>query len=190
MTNQFKLPTYILAMGLAAFGVACGGEDDTMTTDTEVITTVNVTLTDSSNNTITGSFMDLDGDGGDPGMTMDLDGLVMGTTYTMTIQLLDETDSSDIEDITEEIQEEDDEHQFFFVTTGNVISVNITDTDANNLPVGLESEVTADAMGPGTLQIVLKHLPPLGDGTIQKTGTNTINDGDTDIDLTLNVTVQ
>ena len=184
-------------MGLLALGVACGDDDETSDPgeEGEVITTVNVTLTDGTE-TITAVWADPDGDGGNAPMITDPMPLTLGSTYTMSIEILNETESP-ADDITLEIQDEAEEHQFFFVTTGDIITVDITDTETDyatndvgdDLPVGLESEVVATATGTGTLNIVLKHLPPLN-GNIQKTGTNTINDGESDFDFNLNITVQ
>jgi hypothetical protein len=92
--------------------------------------------------------------------------------------------------ITDEVEEEGDEHQFYFSWTGNVFSnptgngnmdnrqdvVNYK--DENNLPIGLITEWTAaNSVISGRLHIALKHQPEL------KSATSTYNDGETDLDL-------
>ena len=66
------------------------------------------------------------------------------------------------EDITEEIEEEADEHQFWFTPAGGVsdrVTVSIDDLDSNGFPVGLEFTVTVTegAAATGTMQVVLSH---------------------------------
>ena len=190
-----------LSICLLATAVACGDDDETTPDDNEeeeVITTINLTLTATTGDVITASVVDMDGEGGADAVVTDPGPLTLGLDYSLSFELLNETETP-AEDITEEIEEEAEEHQFFYVTTGDVITVEITDVESDyamnmvgdDLPVGLAATVTATAAGPGTLRVVLKHLPALDDGaTIQKTGTNTINDGESDFDITFDVTVQ
>ena len=58
------------------------------------------------------SFQDLDGDGEDAPVINSGD-LAAGVTYNGSIELLNETESP-AEDITEEVEEEDLDHQFFY----------------------------------------------------------------------------
>ena len=112
------------------------------------------------------------------------------TEYTLTVELRNDLEG---EDITTEIMEEDDEHQFFFEFTEGIFSspegdgnidnrddpVNYNDFDENNLPVGLSTGwTTATTMSGGSFRIVLKHQPDI------KSATSTADDGGTDIDLT------
>lgn len=190
--------TKLLFIGLtvSAFAVACGDDDEeTIVEPPEVITTVNLTFTDGSN-TITAQWRDADGDGAGAPVVTDPSPLAANTTYSLSIELLNELESPP-EDITEEIREEAEEHQFFFPTTGGILDVMIDDVESDyadnlegdDLPVGLSSQVTTIMAGTGTLNVVLKHLPPLNDMP-QKTGTNTILDGESDIDVTFDITVQ
>ena len=185
----------LLCCSTLALVGACGDDDDPMTgeNEEELITTVNVTLT-GGGETITASWSDPEGDGNP--VIMDPMALTFGTDYALTMEILNESESP-AEDIGEEIQEEAEEHQFFYVTTGDILNVEINDVETDyamnlvgdDLPVGLTATVTATAAGTGTLNIVLKHLPPVN-GTPQKTGTNTINDGESDFDITFDVEVQ
>jgi len=160
----------------------------------EIITDVVLTFTpDGEGDVITARAQDPDGEGVLPLEVLDDILLQENTTYTMTISLTNEIEG---EDITEEIEEEDEEHMFFFGFTEGIFSdptgdgnvdnrpdpVNYNDFDSNNLPVGLSTDwTTTAAMNSGTLRIVLKHQPDI------KSETSSINDGGTDVDLTWNV---
>ena len=120
--------------------------------------------------------------------------LARGTTYQLDIKLLNSISG---EDLTEEVNEESDEHQLYFefseqifsdpVGTGNVVSnsgvVNYLDSDENGLPVGLSTKwTTRDDNGMvGTFRIILKHQPD------QKAASSDVNTGSTDLDLTWSV---
>ena len=160
----------------------------------EIITDVVLTFTsEDSSSVVTATAQDPDGEG-----PLDLEvggdiGLLPNTTYTLAITLSNEIEG---EDITEEIEEEDEEHMFFFAWTeglfaspagdGNVDSradtVNYLDEDENGLPVGLSTSwTTGDSVPNGTFQVILKHQPDV------KSDTSTVEDGGTDVDLTWNV---
>ncbi len=151
----------------------------------EVITTVNFTLTEVGNtsNVVTAQWRDLDGEGGsDPvisGFTLEA-----GKTYTGAIELLNEEEN---EDITEEVEEEADEHQFFYTPDAAIasrVTVTITDTDGNNLPVGLEYTVTvsAGAAVTGSINVVLGHYDDA-----PKDGTTRSDESDIDIDIPITI---
>lgn len=134
----------------------------------EVITTVNLTFSPDVGDPVTASWVDADGDGGaEP--TVEEIALTEGLAYTLTIELSNDLEAEP-EDITQEIQDEDDEHQFFFGgeavqsdATGDVegsyIEVVYGDMDDNGDPVGLTNEVNATAAGSGTLNVILRHMP-------------------------------
>jgi hypothetical protein len=87
------------------------------------------------------------------------------------------------EDLTEEIEEEANEHLFVFKPTGVNLSIAITDFDTNSpaLPIGLKSKWRTGATGNGNLQLILKHQPDSKNGTEAP--------GDTDIDLNFTTTI-
>ena len=91
----------------------CKKDDPVIPNEEEVITTLNYTLIPSDGGTpVVLSFQDLDGDGGDPPVITG-GTLAMNTTYNGSLELLNETETPP-GDITEEVEEEADEHQFFF----------------------------------------------------------------------------
>ena len=147
--------------------VACEGVDEPGddTEEGEVITTVVLELVGSTD-TITATWADPEDDG-DP--VIDDITLTAGETYAMSVSFLNELEDP-AEDITEEIMDEDDEHQVFFTGTavdgpaednaGAPTTHAYADTDANGLPVGLENDLTAEAAGNGMFTVTLRHLPP------------------------------
>jgi|JI7StandDraft_1071085.scaffolds.fasta_scaffold51652_2 hypothetical protein len=150
----------------------------------ELITTVKLTLTDASdsNNTFTVQWKDADGPGA---LAPVIDTLLLDTskTYNAVVSVLDET-KSPVDDITKEIKEEAEAHQFFYTLSSNLtgrVSITRTDKDLNNLPVGLELQLstTAGTSAQGTLNVVLSHY----DG-VPKTASPS---AESDIDITFPV---
>ncbi|MEO0733538.1 MAG: hypothetical protein AAFZ52_11930, partial [Bacteroidota bacterium] len=165
----------------------------------EVITDVILTWSPiNGGDTIRARAQDPDGPGVRDLEVLDDIELLESTEYTLTVELLNTIDD---EDITEEIEDEDDEHQFFFAFTdqaftspagdGNVDNrddpIDYDDMDENGLPVGLktlwETECAEIAGMMDTFRIVLKHQPDIKDDM------STAQDGETDIDLTFNVNI-
>ncbi len=181
-TIKKHLKTSLYIAFLATAITACKKDDDpvatpqTATHEEEVITTLTLTFTDSANvqPTVTATFRDPDGDGGNGPDKHDTIKLANGTTYNVAITLLNESETP-AEDMTAEIKDEDDEHLVCMTVTGANVSIVKTDTDGT-LPVGLESKWTTGAASNGTVQVTLKHQPGVKDGTCAP--------GDTDIDVT------
>ncbi len=191
-----------LVLSLAMVSTSCGDshvDEPHAHNHEEVITTVALTFSGEGDD-IKGAFRDADGDGGDE-PTTDAITLPADTTLTLDIELLNElVDQMDEEyEIGKEIAEEAEEHQIFF--SGTIFDGGVThayadkesDYTTNNvgddLPVGLKSTIVTTGAGSGTLIVTLKHQPPVND-TETKTATSTINDGDSDIEVTFNVTVE
>jgi hypothetical protein len=166
---------------------ACDKEDAHIENEEEVITTLNYTLTPTSGTAITASFQDLDGDGAGAA-TIDSIILSANTTYTGVFELLNETESP-AENITEEVSEEDEDHQFFFISGVSGLSVAYNDEDADGNPIGIQNTLTTGAAGSGTLTVVLRHEPNKS-GTDVASGDISNAGGETDIEVVFNVIVQ
>ena len=150
----------------------------------EVITTMTITLTAMGGSPITLESRDLDGDGPDAPVISVSDNLVANTVYAGTIILLNETITPE-ENITEEVEEEADEHQFFFNSTGAITDVDYGDQDDDGNPVGLIFTLSTGDAGTGSLTVTLRHEPKKpNDGTLADAG------GETDIAQTFPVTVE
>ena len=162
-------------------------DDDTPdpVNEEEVITTMTVTLTPSGGGTaITLRTQDLDGDGPNAPVVTVSGNLTSGVTYNGEIELLNETESP-AEDITLEVEEEDDEHQFFY-TIGSGLNATTTytsfDGDGNNL--GTEFTLAAGAASSGNLTFTLRHEPIKPNTGLSDAG------GETDIEATFSVVIQ
>ncbi|NMH89416.1 type 1 periplasmic binding fold superfamily protein [Flavivirga algicola] len=177
---------------LALLFVACSNDDNAPVPviEEEVITTLTATLVpNGSGTTITLQSRDLDGKDGPNAPVIDVSGnLAANTTYTGSFEILNETESP-AEDITEEIKEKDEEHQFFFQATNTIASFTYSDADGNGNPIGLSFTLTTGSAGSGTITITLRHEPNktangVKDGDITNAG------GETDIQASFSVTVQ
>ncbi len=167
---------------------SCDKDDPVIPNEEELITTVNYMLAPSGGgDAITLSFLDLDGDGGET-PTITGGTLAANETYTGTMELLNEAESPS-EDITEEIQEEDEEHQFFFQTDIAGLSVAYNDQDADGRPVGLSTTLTTTSAASGNITITLRH-EPVKDAAGVADGDITNADGETDIEITFPINVQ
>lgn len=204
--KNLRLLTLLIAT-IAMIG--CSDDDDAPEEENvvEVFTDVTLIFTPQGGGTpVTARAQDPDGTGAaglellDPAIT-----LATGTTYTLTFEILNALDANDVEDIGDEIEEEDDEHQFFFSFTdgafanptgnGNIDTasdpVNYEDEDSDaqdgsGNPVGLETTWTtsATASAGGSFTVLLKHQPDV------KTATSDSNTGDTDFNLTFVLNIQ
>lgn len=155
----------------------------------EVITTVRVTLTDEATlETKTFLYRDLDGDGPEaPVVTAD--NLTANASYLGSIEFLNELETP-VEDKTQEIIEEDEEHQVFFVSAATLnTQVTYLDADANNNPLGVEFRLTTGDASTGNLSVILIHdgdkfAEGASEGDITNVG------GETDIESNFSVVIE
>ena len=152
--------------------------------DGELITTVKLMMVNASNinDSITAIFRDLDGDGGNGPTVFDTIALYSYTGYNVTIFLLNES-VNPADTISNEVEEEAEEHQFFYTLTGGAaLSHSYNDADANGVPIGLKLTFTTAA---GTtdnnskIKVTLKHQP----GVKPATGQGDITLGTNDIEV-------
>lgn len=183
--NTKKKSIITMLFATLLFVVSCSDDDNPIAVDEEeTITTMTVSLTATGATAITLQSRDLDGDGPDDPVISISGNLAANTSYAGTIELLNETETP-AEDITEEVEEEDEEHQFFFSATGALTGVTYDDQDGNGNPVGLEFTLTTGDAGSGSLQVTLRHEPTKpNDGTLADAG------GETDIAQTFSVVIE
>jgi len=173
-----KFLSLFLAIGLVM--TSCDSDDDNMpVNEEEVITTLTATLM-GGGSTITLTSRDLDGDGPNAPVVTVSGALAAGTTYTGSLDLLNETEDP-AESITEEIAEEDDEHQFFFAS--DVATFAYADMDGDGNPIGLAFTMTTGAAGTGDVTITLRHEPAKSAAGVSG-GDITNAGGETDISVT------
>lgn len=180
--SRFRLAAALLAAPLV-FSACSDDDDPTPDEENEQITTVTYLLTPTTGGgaAVTATWRDTDGTGGSAPTIGSL-GLRPNTTYTGSIVLLDET-KSPVADVTEEVEEESDEHLLVYASTpASLLAITRTDRDSKNLEVGLATQLVTNAAGIGSLRVTLRHQPVGKDGTATP--------GDTDVEVTFPVTVQ
>ena len=162
--------------------------------DEEIITDVTLTfMPRNGGEPVIARAQDPDGEGILGLEILDDINLGLGQEYDLSLTV---TNAVAGEDITEEIEEEDDEHMFFFAWTNGLFSspsgdgnidnrmdpMNYLDFDENNNPVGLQTNWTvSNSMQSGTFRLVLKHQPD------SKSASSSSTDGATDLDLSWDV---
>lgn len=189
------------------FATACGDvENPEGEEENEVITTLVLTFTPvAGGDALEFSWADVENDGNP---VIDDIALSDADDYDVTVSFLNELEDP-AEDITLEIQDEDDEHQIFFTGTAvqgpatgtnasAVVEHAYADSDADGLPVGLDNTFTTLGTGSGELTVTLRHLPPengeavkvsgLAD-TVASDGFGAIG-GDNDVQVTFALDVQ
>ena len=165
-------------------------EDPIIPNEEEVITTLKLTLIDqATNDTLHFVFQDLSGVGTPP-IFSSTDTLSPNKTYSGMLELLNEQETP-ADTITNEIEDEAEEHQFFYQTDVSSLSINYADTDMDGNPIGLASTFVTgpDTNQMGTLTITLRHEPnKFGQGVSGGDITNA--GGETDIEVNFNIYVE
>jgi hypothetical protein len=175
-------------LGLVLLMSACNNDDPQPVNEEEEITTLRITFTAAGEAPISFNWRDLDGEGG-TAPVIDAITLNASKTYEASILVLNENEAINLENesynVTLEVSEEDDEHQFFYTKSAGLnLTHSYDDLDANGNPVGINSIFLTGAASTGTLTVTLKHQPGI------KSATTGINDGETDIAVTFNTTIQ
>jgi hypothetical protein len=169
---------------------SCSKDDPIIPNEEELITTVTYTLTpNDGGQAVVFSFQDLDGDGGNEPIIQNAI-LSSGTTYSGTLELLNEVEDP-VEDITDEVREEGADHQFFFqISNGSNLSIDYNDSDVGGFPIGIETIVTTgEPQANGGLTIVLKHEPEKDASGVQS-GDIANAGGETDIQVNFEFSIQ
>ena len=170
------------------FLASCEKADPIIPNEEEVITTLIYTLSPISGGAPSVfKFVDLDGNGGNAPV-VEADPLEVNQIYQGQLQLKNEQ-KFPVDDISQEILAEDEEHQFFFQTTLDGLEIKYADSDGNGNPIGLATTVTCGKVGTGRLTITLRHEPDkmalgVAEGDLNNAG------GETDIEITFDIDVQ
>ena len=199
MKNIFKL-NYLLYAVLTLFIFTACEEDEAAPeeeNEVEVFTDVKLVFTPTGGGTaVEAAAQDPDGAGVQELQVLGAINLAANTSYTLTM-VIENCLESPCELMNEEIEEEDDEHQFFFAFTndaftspagnGNIDSasdpINYNDSDGNGNSLGLITSWTTGSASTGTFTVQLQHQPDV------KTATSGSTDGDTDFALTFNLNI-
>ena len=169
-------------LGLSALTVTGCDKDNDEGPDNEeeLITTVVLAFTNGAQ-VVTATWQDLDGPGGN---APEIDPITLNanTTYVVVPAFLNEA-ASPVENITEEVEAESNEHLVCWATTGNLTGPTAQDQDDNGDPLGLVNSLTTGNAGAATLTLRLKH-------EADKDAANPCNTGETDVEVTFPVTIQ
>ncbi len=177
-SQQRCTQSMILAAAGAIVFSACPNVENPNPPDNEqeVITTVTLSFAPAGGaSTVVAEHADPENDG-DP--SIDAITLTAGTSYTLTVEFLNELEDPP-ENITSEVSEESAEHQVFVYGSGvqgpatgpnaaHLVTHAYADQDEHALPIGLENTIEAVTAGSAELKLMLRHLPP-EDGSAVKT---------------------
>lgn len=172
----FKLLSVILILLLVIGNFSCEKEVE-IPNEEELITNVDLILTsEDGTKTVTLSFEDLDGDGGNAPIINTVT-LENNTIYFAELSLKN-TLEDPAEDISAEVLEEGLDHQVFYESS--LLSVEYTDADSEGLPIGLKTKITTIGAGQSDLLVTLRHKPSksedgVASGSIENAG------GETDV---------
>lgn len=176
----------LLAISVMTF-ISCSDDDPAPEpiNEEEIITTFTATFVpQGGGTTITLQSRDLDGDGPNPPEVTVSGDFIENAIYDGTIVLLNETETP-AEDITTEVEEEDEEHQFFY-TVGSSLNANVeyANFDGNGNPLGTAFTMTTTTASSGTLAFTLRHEPLKPNSGLADAG------GETDLAVTFSVNIQ
>ena len=178
------LSTTIFATALI---FSCSSDDDSTpepVLEEEVITTMTITLEADGQADVILQTQDLDGDGPDLPVVTVSGSLSSNTNYSGSITLLNETEDP-AENMTEEIEEEDLAHQFFYsVGSGLDAETDYNDADSEGNPLGLDFVLSTYSASSGSITFTLRHEPNKPNMGLEDAG------GETDIEATFNVSIQ
>ena len=199
MKNLFRL-NYLLYAVLTLFIFTACEEDEAAPeeeNEMEVFTDVKLVFTPAGGGAaVEAAAQDPDGAGVQELQVLGAINLAANTSYTLTM-VIENCLESPCELMNEEIEEEDDEHQFFFAFTNDAFTspvgngnldnasdpINYNDSDGNGNSLGLNTSWTTGPASTGTFTVQLQHQPDV------KTATSGSTDGDTDWALTFNLNI-
>ena len=176
-----------IALFTSILFIGCSKDDDQQpqpVNEEEVITTLTVSLVpEGGGTTVSLQSRDLDGDGPNPPV-INTGNLATGVTYSGSIVLLNET-VDPAENITEEVEEESAEHQFFYTSGGDLdITISNENLDSEGNKLGTEFSLVAGAASSGTLTFTLRHEPKKPNTGLDDAG------GESDIIASFDITIE
>lgn len=191
MKSEFmtKMAVYSCLSVILITGSLTGCSDDPESTnEEEVITKITVTLTPEEGTPVTLSWIDTNLNSVvEPTEITSSGALMAAEAYVTTIELLNESADPDI-NVSEEVEEEAEDHIFCFEATDVNITFSGFDVDSNGQQLGLTSTWTTGDASEGTVNIKLWHQPGFKTGSCPLSGDPAI--GETDIDITFNVEIE
>lgn len=125
----------------------------------ELITTMVLSFTPTTGGTtLSYQYDDPDGPGGIAPTKQEIV-LAASTTYNVSLQLLNKTETPP-DDITVEVQNESAAHRFYYEpSAGSNIAISGLNKDVNGIPLGTTSTWSTGSAATGTVKVVLRHYP-------------------------------
>ena len=203
MSNSKLISAALLILVIPMF-YACEGHDDDdnppTPIETELITDLRISLINPlTHDTVFAVFSDPDGPGG---IVPTVTPIILHYTgendkYFARIEVMDSSNPNDVEQITPEIEEEADMHQFFYIPNADaneVVEISYDPAegkDSNGRPVGISSiwQLSGLTSQNETVTIVLRHQPNKGAAGVAN-GDITNAGGETDIEVTFQLEIQ
>lgn len=172
----------IFALLFITFFVQCSKDDDTPEeiNEEEVINRVTLSVTDAAGTSTSYTWNE--------GGTIPTLNLTANATHQVSIHFFDASDPADVEDITEEVIEEADEHYVFYEVAGASVTISPASNDvvdANNVSINLNTSWAVGDAGSGTVRAYLIHEPTSKSGS-----TRSALGGSTDVELNFPVSIQ
>ncbi|GAA4422583.1 hypothetical protein GCM10023188_00320 [Pontibacter saemangeumensis] len=185
MKNPLKSYYSALMIGaLLVAGTSCKDDEPKPepVVEQETITTVTLNLVpEGKGQNATVTFGDQDKNGTPEIGTLTL---APNTVYNFTVDLFDDSKTPPV-DISAEVLAEGDEHELFFQPSNDLnATIQKTDMDKNNRPIGLEGTLETGEASSGTLKVTLKHQEGL------KGTTSDISKGETDVEVDFPTVIQ
>ena len=171
---------YLILLTLLAVFQSCKKDDPEVINEEEEINRVTLQVTPSGGTATSYTWND-----GDGALRINL---TANTAHEVKVFFYDASDANDIEDITEEVREEADEHLVFYDIASSApvqVSAASNDTqDEDNVPVRLITTWTTTAAGNTNAKLYLIHEPTNKAGT-----SRSAIGGETDVEVDLAITV-
>ena len=178
---QYALKIFFtLLASTVIYSCSKSDDDPEEVNEQEVINRVSIVLADGS----TSQTVTWNEGSTPPAITLDVD-----KVYTASIYFYDASDPTDVEDITEEVIEEVDEHYCLWEIAGlsdfTITSASTDYSGSDGIPINLVTDWSTGGAESGNIKVTLIHEPT------NKTGTTRSSlGGETDIELTFPTTVQ
>ncbi|MBX2892450.1 MAG: hypothetical protein KF734_16100 [Saprospiraceae bacterium] len=181
LNKKIALHTFLLALLFAGLFVA-GCKDNDDGTEQENITTVVLHFIGPGFDREF-EWNDLDGPGGNAPTVQTIELPPLTGNITCRVHVYDRS-KTPAEDITEEIEEEADEHLVVYIPDASVSATwSYDDTDSKGKPLGIKTKWQTNQPSAGNLRVILYHEPTNKDN-LSNPG------GEVDFDVTFPVRIQ
>ncbi len=186
-----KIGTKIIALLFLGMTIACSDDETTtpeVINEEEVVTTVELVITDVESNE---SQTVLWADGVNTLDNKPKIALAANKSYITSVRFLNASNPDDIENITEEVIEEKDEHLVFLAPENSLTDFVIASNpdadaiDSDNIGINIVTDWATMAASTGTLTVFLIHQPTSKTGT-----TRSAFGGETEAEAVFDVVIE